>query len=34
MGLKETCCNLKLPLHDTGHFKYHIPPPPPQGKII
>lgn len=32
MGLKETCCNLKLPLHDTGHFKYHI--PPPQGKII
>lgn len=25
MGLKETCCNLKLPLHDTGHFKYHIP---------
>lgn len=33
MGLKETCCNLKLPLHDTGHFKYHIP-PPPQGKII
>lgn len=28
MGLKETCCNLKLPLHDTGHFKYHIPPPP------
>lgn len=28
MELKETCCNLKLPLHDTGLFKYH----PPQRK--
>lgn len=34
MGLKETCCNLKLPLHDTGHFKYHIPPPPRKNNLV
>lgn len=32
MGLKETCCNLKLPLHDTGHFKYH--PPPRKNNLV